>query len=333
MHNVGMIPMRTLGRTGLQVSALGLGTTEIGYTYGIGPRNMPTEQEAIDLLNHAVELGMTFIDTGHFYGAAQERIGKSGIAKREGVIISTKCGHVLDRGEAITNDELIRQFRIELEESLQALGMESAPLVQIHGGSAEQIRSGVISHAMNQLKQEGKLQHFGISTRGEEAPIAAIEDGNFETLQLAHSILDQRMAQQIFKEAAAHGIGIINRSVLLKGALTPARAHLAPSLVELKANADKAEAIAKELGTDLPSLAIRFALSNPAVSTILVGSNKIKNLESAAKAVGEGPLPEDILSTLRALAMEDPMQVDPKNWDIDFVADAKGGKKVHAHTK
>ncbi len=324
---------RTLGRTGLTVSALGLGTTEIGYVYGIGNRTLPSEKEAIDLLHRAVDLGIKFIDTGHFYGEAEDRIGASGIAKREGVIVSTKCGHVLDRGEQISEEELARQFRDEVNQSLRKLQLECIPLVQVHGGSAEQIESGLISTIMSTLQAEGKLQYFGISTRGEDAPLAAIANGKFDTLQLAASILDQRMIWKVFGEAKKHGIGVINRSVLLKGALTPARSHLAPSLAQLKSHADVAEQIAQQMDIPLPALAIRFALSQPAVSSVLVGSNKIRNLEAAAAAVDQGPLPEDVLQDLYKLAIDDPLQVDPKNWDTAYVADAKDGKKVHGNTK
>ena len=325
--------LRSLGKTGLMVSPIGLGTTEIGYIYGIGPRNLPAENEVIELLRRAVDLGITFIDTGHFYGVAEERIGKSGIAKLEGVIVSTKCGHALDRGEEITAKELSKQFREEVEESLRKLKLDSLPLVQVHGGSAEQIASGIISNAMSKLKDQGKLRHFGISTRGEEAPIAAIKNGSFETLQLAHSILDQRMTKKVFGIAKKENVGIINRSVLLKGALTRARSYLAPSLKPLKNNAEKAEKIAKEIGTDLPSLAIRFAISNKNIDTVLVGSNKIKNIEAAVKAADDGPLPGDVLAALKKLAIADPLQVDPKNWPIDYVTDTKDGKKVHGNTK
>ncbi len=327
-----MIPRRTLGTTGIDVSALGLGTTEIGYVYGIGPRDMPTEREAVDLLNAAVDLGVTFIDTGHFYGEAEHRIGISGIARRPGVVLSTKCGHALDRGEAVDLPLLKNQFREEVEMSLRKLRLDAIPLVQIHGGSAEQIRSGIIADAMRPLLDEGKVLHLGISTRGEEAPLAAIESGHFETLQLAHSILDQRMAARVFAAAAARNVGIINRSVLLKGALTPARSHLSPALADLKASADKAEAIASDLGITLPDLAIRFAFSIPAVHTILIGTNKLRNLERAAAALAAGPLPDDVMRKLRTLAVDDPKQVDPKHWDASFVSDAKDGKKVHSST-
>ena len=320
---------RVLGRTGLPVSPIGLGTTEIGYVYGIGPRELPSEEAVIEFLHATVALGVTFIDTGHFYGAAEERIGKSNIAQTPGVIVSTKCGHVLDRGEEISDAELARAMRAEVEESLRKLKLDVIPLVQVHGGSAERIKDGSIIAGMQAIKDAGLAQYVGISTRGEEAPLAAIESGFFDTLQLAHNVLDQRMVARVFAEAKKKNIGIINRSVLLKGALTPASQYLAPQLAELKKNSDMAGEIAKELGTDLPALAIRFALSNEAVSTVLVGSNKIKNIEKAVAAAEAGPLPPDVLTKLRELAITDPLQVDPKNWPAEMVADAKDGKKIH----
>lgn len=322
------LPERILGRTGLSVSCIGLGTAELGYVYGIGPRDMPDEAEALELLNRAVQLGITFIDTARFYGEAEERIGKSGILKNESVIVSTKCGHVLDRGESISDTELARALEQEVNESLRKLGIDTIPLLQVHGGTVERIEDGSIIGAMEKIKAGGKARFIGISTRGEDVPLAAIASGFFDTLQLAHSILDQRMASRVFVEAQKNNIGIINRSVLLKGALTPASRYLAPELAALKSASDAAAEIAREVGTDLPSLAIRFALSNSAVDTVLVGSNKIRHVESAVRGAEDGPLPGDILEKLRSLAIEDPQQVDPKYWPQDMVSDAKGGKKI-----
>jgi 1-deoxyxylulose-5-phosphate synthase len=315
--------MRTaeLGRTGLQVSSLGLGAAEIGFVYGIGSRTMPSEPEAIALLHRAVELGITFIDTGHVYGVSEERIGKSGIARRAGIVVATKIGVALDRGDIVSDNEIVTIYRNELESSLLRLNVDSIPLVQAHGGSAAQIRSGAIADAMERFRREGKLQHFGISTRGEEAPLAAIADGRFATIQVAYSILDQRLTQHVLPEAQRAGVGVINRSVLLKGALTPGREHLPPTCAALKANADHAAALASELGISLPALALRFAVSNPAIGTALVGTNRLENLEQAAAAVEAGPLPADVLARLHELAISDPLQVDPKHWDLAYVAD------------
>jgi len=323
-----LLKQRTLGRTGLKVSEIGLGTTVIGYVYGIGPRDLPPEDEVLQFLHEVVERGVTFIDTGSFYGVAEERIGKSGVAKMPGVIVSTKCGHVLDKGEDISDEALAKVMREDVESSLRKLGLDHLELVQVHGGTAERIKDGSIIQAVQKLKDAGLVRFAGISTRGEEAPLAAIESGFFDVLQLAHSILDQRMEDRVIAEAAKHNIGIINRSALLKGALTPAAEYLSPVLAPLKKNSDAAKRIAENLGIDLPTLALRFALSSPEVGSVLVGTNKISHLQSALDASGQGPLTQDVLDELHTLAVDDPMQVDPKNWPSSMVADTVGGKKV-----
>src|SRR3989344_5167951 len=195
------IKKRKLGRTGLEVSEIGLGTTAIGYLYGLGPRDLPSEDEAIDYLKKVVDLGVNFIDTAPFYQTAEERIGKSGIAKKDGVIVSTKCGHALDRGEDMDALALEKKMKEEVEESMRKLDVDHLELVQVHGGSVEKIKNGSIINAMQKLKDEGKVRFVGISVRGEEVALAAIDSGFFDTIQVAHSILDQRMADRGFKYA------------------------------------------------------------------------------------------------------------------------------------
>ena len=323
---VMLVSSKTLGRTNFKVSPIGLGTVEIGRVYGLGPRAVPDEKEAIRLLKRAAELGITFFDTARSYELSEERIRKSGIAKLPNIVISTKCCIVLEKTDDIGPEEIRKQMREEVEESLRTLGMEQLPLLQLHGGSANMIRSGVIQDAAQKLKDEGKVRFVGISVRGEEAPLAAIKDGFFDTLQFAYSILDQRMAGRVFAEAKKHNIGIIGRSVLLKGALTPASRYLVEGLTPLKKNSDQAAKIAEELGTDLPSLAIRFVLSNPNIDTAIIGSGKIKNIESAVSAAEAGPLSQDVLDKLYNLAIDDPMQMDPSKWK--FSNQPRDGKGV-----
>lgn len=308
--------MSLVGFTDLDVSPIGLGTAEIGLPYGIGISQIPSEKEAERILKAAVELGITYIDTARGYGVAEERIGKSGIGRIEGVIIGTKCAQFLEKGEDPRGAELEKRIRTDVEQSLQALRVDTLQLVQLHGGSKEQIERGELIEILQKLKDEGKVQHVGIATRGEEAPRAAIKSGFFETIQTAYSILDQRMATRVLPQAQERNIGIINRSVLLKGALTPAVERLPEVLAPLKKNARKAAQIAAELRTDLPTLAIRFVCSNPAISTALIGTVEPKHLESAIAALKKGPLPYDVLTQLRTLAIDDPSQVDPSQWPI-----------------
>ncbi len=306
--------MPILGKTNLKVSSIGLGTVEIGLPYGIGKQSLPSNTEAERILKTAIDLGITYIDTARGYGVAEERIGKAGISKIKGIVIGTKCAQFLEQGEDPQGQELERLIREDIETSLRNLQVDSLQLVQIHGGSAEQIERGEFITIMQKLIAEGKVQHVGIATRGEEAALAAIKSNFFETIQTAYSILDQRMLPNVLPLAKEKNIGIICRSVLLKGALTSAAEKLPPELNPLKENSKQANLIATEQDTDLPSLATRFAISNPAISTILIGTIEPKHLQTALASTKEGPLPNDILQKLGKLAINNPSLIDPSLW-------------------
>lgn len=293
---------------------LGLGTVEIGLPYGLGVTDIPSEEQAERILKTAVDIGITYIDTARGYGLAEERIGKFGISQLPGVIVGTKCAQFLEKGEYPRGADLEKRIREEIEKSRKNLRLDTLPLVQLHGPSAEQIKRGELNTIMQTLQAEGKVGHIGIATRGEDAPLAGITSGFFKTIQTAYSILDQRMSPNVLPKAAGHAVGIINRSVLLKGVLTPKRTYLAAPLAVLQEQAKQANLIAGELGISLPALAIRFALSHPAISVILLGTVNPKNLHAAFEATQQGPLPAEVLERLYPLAISDPNLVDPAKW-------------------
>ena len=303
-----------LGKTGLEVSRIGLGTVEIGLAYGLGNEGLPSEQDAIKLLKTVVEMGITYIDTARGYGVAEERIGKSEIGKNEHIVIGTKFGQFIKNEPDLHGTDLEKRIREDIDLSRKNLNQETLQLAQFHNELEDYTNFSEIIEIAEKLKNEQKVMHVGIAVRGEAVALAAIETGFFETIQLANNIVDQRMVQNVLKKAQDNNIGIINRSVLLKGALTPARASLPEELAQLKANADKAEEIAKNLGIDLPTLAIRYVLSNPAVSTALIGTVKAGRIQSALATLSQGPLPEDILGQLQELAITDSTQIDPAKW-------------------
>lgn len=314
-----MIEKNKLGRTNLLVSRLGLGTTRLGYAYGIGSiHSVPNEEEVITLLKKAVSLGVTLIDTAHYYGSAEERIGASGVLNAPGVVVITKCGHHLDRGEVLSLDEMRKTMRAEVLESLQKLKLKKLSLLQLHGGSIKQIEDGSLISVLQGFKDEGLVEYVGISTRGEEVPRAAIKSGFFDTIQVGYSIFDQRLKKEILPLATKHGVGVINRSAFLKGVLAGVAKEFPQELTPLAKGLEQVKNIADELKIDLPSLAIRFAISNPDINISLVGTKNIKHLKNMVRAVEAGPLPKDILEKLSSLAISDPSQVDPKQWPASF---------------
>lgn len=307
--------MSLLGKTGLEISRVGLGTVEIGIAdYAVGQKGLMPETDAIRLLQEVVDLGVTYIDTARGYGLAEERIGKSGITKKDGVVIGTKCAQFLKQEPDLRGAELEKRIRDEIDTSRTNLDKETLQLVQIHMELPDYTDLRELVEIMQKLKDEGKIAHVGIATRGKDVPMAAMDINFFETIQTAYSIVDQRMAASVLPRAQKEHVGVINRSALLKGSLTPARINLPERLQPLKDVADKAELIAKELGIDLPQLAIRFCLSNPAVSTVLIGTTKSHRIEQALEALTAGSLPSDVLQELEKIAITDPDQIDPARW-------------------
>ncbi len=299
--------------TGLEVSLIGLGTVEIGLPYGIGVHDLPSDKEAERILKTALELGVTYFDTARGYGVAEERLGKFGISKTEGVLVGTKCGQFLKEEPELTGPELERRLREEVDLSRQNLKLETLPLLQLHLELPDYDNLDELLEITRKLRAEEIISHVGVACRGEEIPLEAMAK-NAETIQAAYSILDQRLGKNVLPTAKKKKVGVICRSVLLKGALTPAAWKLPPELDRLKENSARAASLAKDTGTDLPSLAIRFAAFHPAVSTALIGTVTPSHLRTAVRAVQSGPLPADVLSRLEDLAIDDPSQVDPARW-------------------
>ncbi|TSC71913.1 MAG: oxidoreductase, aryl-alcohol dehydrogenase-like [Parcubacteria group bacterium Gr01-1014_38] len=305
-----------LGWTGFPVSVLGLGTVELGMKYGIGAEAPPPKDEAIALLNYAVEKGITYIDTARSYGVAEELIGESGIGEKPGVIIGTKCGAFYENGEDPRGEELARRLTEEVDASLRALRRQTIDFLQVYGVSADIIVRGELMEALKSLKQRGKVRYFGAATRGEEAPLAVIESKFFQAVQVAVSILDQRMRDRVLAEAFAEGYGVVARSVFLKGALTPRRDFLPKHLDVLRARADAIEEYVTQQGLTLREAAIRFVLSIPEVSTLLVGTTKKEHIDEALAHIEKGVLPAPIMGELGAFRLDDEQLVDPKLWKL-----------------
>lgn len=307
---------RKLGWTGFPVSVLGLGTVELGMQYGIAGGKPPPKADALALLNHAVEKGITYFDTARSYGAAEELIGESGVGEQPGVVIGTKCGAFYEAGEDPRGEELRRRLTEEVNASLRALRRSTIDLLHVHGPSAEVIRRGELLGVLQELKQQGKARYFGVAARGEEASLAAVKAGVYQTVQVGVNILDQRMRDRVLPEAFAAGLGVLARSIFLKGVLTPHREFLPKHLDALRARADAVEDFVSRQRVTIMEAAVRFVLSVPEVCTLLVGTTKREHLDNALGFVERGVLPAPIMAELAAFRLDDEGLIDPKQWKL-----------------
>ncbi len=210
---------RTLGRTELPVSILGFGCWAIGGT-SYGPTR---DEESLEALEIAWEHGVNFYDTADTYGHGHSEtlIAKFLQGKpRDKVILASKVGwdfYHEGGGRKNFNTDYIR---FACEESLKRLQIEALDLYQLHNPSLELIEKGEIIGALAELKKQGKIRFIGISIHKEEEALAAIRDGRVDTLQLVFNLLNQHMAENVFKEAQDHRVGLIVREPLANGLLT-----------------------------------------------------------------------------------------------------------------
>ena len=304
---------RQLGRTGLTVSAISLGTVSLGIDYGInapGQFGQPDELSAIRLLQQAADRGVTLIDTAPAYGTSERLVGCA-LGPNPRAIIATKVTPPLHGSSVRVGIDA------SLENSRLALGRDTLDIVQIHNATVEMLARGEAIEALVAAKQRGEVRFIGASVYGEPAAMAAVECGQFDVLQIAFNVLDQRMLTKVLPAAAAAGVGVLVRSALLKGALTPKAQWLPGPLGRLRAAAEQArDLLADGSWEALPKAATRFCLSFPSVSSVLMGARTLAELDAAVQAEAEGPLGGRVLADTARIALDEEQLLNPSYWPV-----------------
>lgn len=304
--------------TDLQVSPLGLGTVELGLPYGIDGATPPAEEEAIRLLHWAHDQGVRFFDTAAGYGRSEELLGRAFGGRPDRPVIATKVG-IADAatGEFLTGKTLKKGLTESLQRSIRALRGETLDLVQIHAPAEGLFLSDELLEAMDGAVGAGLVRHWGVSTYGLEQPADALRHpGTIRTVQIAANILDRGPIRTIFPACAAAGVGVIVRSVFLKGALSERLEALPEHLGPLKEAGAGAREIAATHGLTLPELALRYCASLEHVQVVLVGTARLQELSANLKAFAAGPLPGPVLAQIESIEIEDQRLLNPGNWGI-----------------
>jgi len=305
---------RRLGRTNLQVSEISLGTVELGMDYGIPVQEdhlQPSEADAARTLNCALDLGVNLIDTARAYGESEAIIGRALKSRRNEYILATKISS--SNWEGYTGVELHEQVEASIAESLRKLQTDTIDLLYIHNATPELIERGELIEIMQRAQEAGYARFIGTTTYGEAAPLAVLEDARFDCVQVAYNLLDRQLEERVLSLAKANDIGVVIRSVLLKGALTYRYTHLPEELRELRTVVDKVNSLRGAQANSLPELAYRFVLAHPAVSTALVGTGRVHELEEIVSLVGRGVLSPGLLSDIREITVS-PDQLNPGTW-------------------
>jgi aryl-alcohol dehydrogenase-like predicted oxidoreductase len=300
---VGAMKYRTLGKTGLRVSTVGLGT--MVHAGHFGPMK---DSESLGAIETALDLGVNFIDTSDAYGAgySETLLGNALKGKRDKVILATKGGNVMvgpNKGKRIFEPDYISGV---LDESLKRLQTDYIDLYQLHNPTVDVIEKGAVWEVLERAKQSGKIRHYGVSINTMEEGVAAVKDGHAETIQVEYNLLAQEPAEIIFPLAEPANVGIIARVPLKRGILTGKLTPADESRFQgedVRARSFKGEAFAKELAKaaqlgflvhgpvkTMVQAAIAFCVAHPAVSAVIPGArNEQQMRENAAGADVEIP--------------------------------------------
>ncbi len=319
---------RPLGRTGLEVSALGFGCGAVGGLLVRGDRS-----EMQRTVARAMELGVNYFDTAALYGDGQSEINLGWVLQELGaeVLVGTKV--------ELQPDELadIEQAVIaSVHNSLRRLRRDYVDLIQLHNSVAGQRRPerrwlsvedvDVALSAFQRLQKEGKVGFWGINGLGETEAIHAALTGDLHTVQSCYNLINPTAGMaaptgflfqdygQLIDEAAARQVGVIAIRVLAAGALSGSaarHANAAQSVAPIASSVTFADDVAMAqrfnflvddgYAGSLVEAAIRFVIGKPEVSTALVGISTLAQLEQAVAAADKGALPDEALDRIAAI--------------------------------
>lgn len=287
---------RRLGKTGLKVSVVGVGTWQFGGDWG---KNF-SQTEVDGILARAKELGMNLIDTAECYGP--HHMSESFIGdfmardRREDWVIASKFGHQWhDHWE---NAWDAKQIQVQLEESLKALRTDYIDLYQFHSGSDEVFDNDELWTMLDKQLQAGKIRHLGISI-GSNTNIYQTDKAtqlHAEAIQVVYNRLDRAPEEQVFSSCQSQDLGVLARVPLASGYLS---GKYKPGTVfsdnvrkghereEIDAKLRLVDEIARNEvpeGVNMAEWALAWCLKHPAVTCVIPGCKSIEQVETNARA-------------------------------------------------
>lgn len=286
-----------LGKSDLHVSEIGLGCMSLGTE----------EAKAVTIIHEALESGINFLDTADLYDAGrnEELVGKAVQGRRADVIIATKVGNRRVPGkEGWTWDPSKTYIHSAVKESLRRLGTDYIDLYQLHGGTIDDPIEETIE-AFEELKQEGVIRHYGISSIRPNVIREYVRRSGIVSLMSPYNMLDRRPEEETLPLLAEQQIGLIARGPLAGGILTEAGASKAnrPYLDYVQDELPEVRRMLLALAGDkrtLAQTAIRYALSDPAVNVVIPGASSLEQLRQNVSAASAAPLTDQERQAIQA---------------------------------
>ena len=284
------VERRVLGETGLEVSVLGFGGSEIGY-------EQATPETVDRLLGAALDAGLNVIDTAECYLESEELIGRAVAHRRTEFHLFTKCGHASGLDGPDWSPRLLAE---SIDRSLRRLRTDHVDLIQLHSCSADVLREGAVVEVLRRAREQGKARFVGYSGDGADARYA-VECGAFDTLQTSVSVADQEAIELTLPPARERGMGVVAKrpvaNAVWRHEARPVDEYVRPYWDRVRRlDYDFLKGDAR----GAMSTALRFTLGVPGVHTAIVGTTKPGRWRENAELLAAGPLPAEEFAAVRA---------------------------------
>jgi len=277
---------RAFGTSGLRVGILGFGAGHIGGA------DM-SEMQAGTLLNRAVDLGITLIDTARGYGLSEERIGRHLSGRRGDFVLSSKGGYDVEG----TPDWTPQNIRRGIERALRVMQTDHLDIFHLHSCPLDVLRRDDLLGALDEARQAGHIRVAAYSGEN-EALDWAVHSAHFGSVQTSVNLADQWSLHHVLPEAARLGLGVIAKRPVANMAWTYAAR---PVGEYAETYWERLQVLGLSAGDlDFGELALRFSAYAPGVSSVIVGTGRLENLERNAQVIAQGPLPAEVLEAIEA---------------------------------
>ena len=311
---------RPLGRTGAEVSVIGLGTWQLGGDWG------DLDDDAAEaVLEAALDAGVTLLDTADVYGdgRSEERIRKALAPRSERPFVATKAGRRADPFEAAQYTP--ENLRAWIDRSRRNLGVDTLDLVQLHCPPPETYEDDRVYDTLDTLVDEGAIAAYGVSVETVAEGMRALQRPNVQTLQVILNIFRRKPLEELLPAARAAQVGILARVPLASGLLSgkyeesttfPADDHRnynrhgdafdvgeTFSGVPFEVGVAAARAVAEIAGDTVPTaaFALRWVIDQPGVTTVIPGARNVTQVRGNVAAASLAPLSDAQLADLERL--------------------------------
>jgi aryl-alcohol dehydrogenase-like predicted oxidoreductase len=279
------LPRRWLGRTGIEVSAVGLGAGPLGDA-------LLSDERAERVVRTAIDLGISVVDTAPSYGLSEERVGRAIRGVRDRVTLVTKVGYGVP-GETDWTPGCVEKG---LEQALGRLGTDRIDVVLLHSCAIEKLVANDLFEPLRRAKERGLVRAVGYSGDG-DALAWAIRSGEVDVVECSVNLFDQAALAHSIPEARERGLGVLAKRSLGNAVWTSTER---PARHDTAVYWDRMRAMSlPDLGRPLDEVALRFAAFAPGVDCALVGTSRTDHLERAAVVASCGPLSHPVAVTVQ----------------------------------